>query len=108
MNYQYSMQSMMGMPPPMASFTSMSNMNSVSAVEASQPFIGPIVPENTHQNEDMNIEDDNDDNEVQFVSSTYNEKSRSGDWDRERGMYIVSTIHTVSYVSLLTRSLLII
>lgn len=84
MNYRYNMQNIMGMPPHMPSFTSISNMNSVPSVglEGSQPFIGPIVPENTHQNEDMNIEDDNDDNDVQFVSTTYSEKSRN---NRERG-----------------------
>lgn len=86
MNYQYNTKNIMP-PPPLPPFTLMANMNSVSPVEASQshPFIGPIVPENTHQNEDMHIEDDNDDaddSEVQFASTTYNEKLRG---DREKG-----------------------
>lgn len=87
MNYQqYPVQNVMGLHPAIPPFTSMPNMNFVPPGEASQPFIGPVVPENTHQNEDMNIEDDdNDDNEVRFVSITSDEKSRSSDRDRDRG-----------------------
>lgn len=76
----------MGLNPAISPFTSMPNMNFMAQAEASQSFIGPVVPENTHQNEDMNIEDDdNDDNEVQFVSITSDEKSRSRGRDREIG-----------------------
>lgn len=82
-------QKMMGKPPSLP-----------PPVEAG--FTGLIVPENTHQNEDMNIEDDNDDNDVLFVSTTSNEKSHKSRGDRchERGKYFSKWFQP--YVFLLT------